>query len=280
MNGISELERRVLKELRSKRFSEEEVKAFLNQVRNPQSHKKQKHRHFDQKSRHIKFAVVGDTHIGSEFHDNEALHKFYDIAIADGVKTFYQVGDILDGENMWRGHVYQLVAHGADGQVELATNIYPRRKGVVTHFITGNHDTSFFKNAGVNVGKLLSERRDDLRFLGDRDVDVLLNGKTRMKLLHPGGGSAYALSYRPQKIVESFEGGKKPQLLFIGHYHKIENLFYRNVNVFQAGTFESQTDFMAEKGISAHKGGWILDLETTVDGTIKTLQTRLVPFYE
>ena len=87
-----------------------------------------------------------------------------------------------------------------------------------------------------------------------------------MQLIHPGGGSSYALSYRPQKIVESLEGGTKPDMLAIGHYHKADYIpSYRNVATLQVGTFQRQTPFMSRQGLAAHVGGWIVDV-TVGDG--------------
>jgi hypothetical protein len=79
--------------------------------------------------------------------------------------------------------------------------------------------------------------------------------------LHPGGGSSYAISYRPQKLIESLEGGTKPNMLGIGHYHKADLMpSYRNVTGIQSGTFQSQTPFMARGGLSAHLGGWQIEV--------------------
>ena len=92
--------------------------------------------------------------------------------------------------------------------------------------------------------------------------------------------NSYAISYKPQKIIESFEGGKKPEILVIGHFHKIESLFYRGVNCIQAGTFQSQSEFMRVHALAAHKAGTILDVDMINDGTVTSFKTMVVPFYE
>jgi len=79
-----------------------------------------------------------------------------------------------------------------------------------------------------------------------------------LRLSHPGGGTAYALSYKPQKYAESLSGGEKPHIVGIGHYHKVEQLFYRNIHIFQVGCWEGQTPFMRRKNLAAMLGGWIL----------------------
>ncbi|MEK6880152.1 MAG: hypothetical protein AABY22_11110, partial [Nanoarchaeota archaeon] len=107
---------------------------------------------------------------------------------------------------------------------------------------------SFFKRSGVHPGRMIEERCPDMKYLGHRQVDITLGkyGKTKMRLLHPGGGSAYAISYRPQKIAEALSGGEKPNIMGIGHFHKIESLFYRNIHLFQC--FEGNTKILTKEG--------------------------------
>jgi hypothetical protein len=132
-----------------------------------------------------------------------------------------------------------------------------------TRFITGNHDESLKKLAGMRPGEELARRRPDWEFLGSCSGRVeLAAGKGRsciVDLMHPGGGSSYAISYRSQKLVESIEGGTKPDVLLIGHYHKAEWMpSYRNVCVVQSGCFQWQTPFMRDLALAAHVGGWII----------------------
>ena len=211
----------------------------------------------------IIFGLTGDKHFGSLYHDNKSLHGFYDYAKKMGVKVIYDVGDVLDGHRVYRGMEFELRDIGLDAQVSRIVADHPRN-GIVTKFITGNHDASFKHEAGCAAGKVIQSARPDMEFLGEEQARVEYNtpnGKFSIMLLHPGGGSSYALSYRPQKIVESLEGGTKPDLLAIGHYHKADMIpSYRNVCAIQTGTFQRQTPFMARGGLSAHVGGWIVEV--------------------
>lgn len=76
-----------------------------------------------------------------------------------------------------------------------------------------------------------------------------------------GGGTGYAISYRPQKIIESYEGGEKPAVLLMGHYHKLDVGLVRNVWYVQTGCGQDQTPFMRQKAIEAHVGGVIVEME-------------------
>jgi hypothetical protein len=88
-------------------------------------------------------------------------------------------------------------------------------------------------------------------------------------------------SYKAQKIAESYTGGTKPNSLFIGHFHKADFLpSYRNVNVIQAGTFQAQTSFMRTKGLAAHLGGWIVEVDFNKEKSINRFKAEFIAFYE
>lgn len=228
----------------------------------------------------IKFAVIGDTHFGSKYTQFQHLNNFYDICEAEGVKDVYHVGDLTDGLKMRPGHEYELYVTAADEMVEDVVEKYPKRKNVITHFITGNHDASIYKHVGYDIGRAISQHRDDMEYLG-RDCAVInLTDNCTLELRHPWDGMAYALSYKPQKMIEAMESDSKPNILAIGHYHKAEYLFYRNVHAIQTGCFQGQTPFTRGKGISVNVGGWIVTIKVTKDGTIKSISPQFIPYYK
>jgi len=86
-------------------------------------------------------------------------------------------------------------------------------------------------------------------------------------------------SYKSQKIIESYSGGKKPDAVFIGHYHKADHMpCFRNVQAIQVGCFISQTPYMLRKPTSAHIGGWII--EHTIGKLTNRFKTEFIAFYE
>jgi hypothetical protein len=83
-----------------------------------------------------------------------------------------------------------------------------------------------------------------------------------MSVVHPGGGTAYAISYSVQQIINALEGGEKPAVAIYGHYPKLMSMNWRNVWVLQAGCCQDQTPFMrSDKKIQAHVGGVLVKLE-------------------
>lgn len=228
----------------------------------------------------IKIAVIGDTHFGSKFTQFKHLNNFYDICKAEGIKDVYHVGDLTDGLKMRPGHEYDLYVTSADDMVDDLIEKYPKRDGVITHFITGNHDASIYKHVGYDIGRTIDMKREDMDYLG-RDCTVInLTEKCTLELRHPWDGTAYALSYKPQKMIEAMESDSKPNILAIGHYHKAEYLFYRNVHTIQTGCFQGQTPFTRGKGISVNIGGWIITIKVLEDGSIKSITPQFIPYYK
>ena len=230
-------------------------------------------------NRQIRFGVVSDNHINSKYTQITLLHDAYDRFEREGIKHVYNVGDIDEGEQMRKGHQYECYSQGADDHVDEIVRVYPKRANITTHFITGNHDASFIKLSGIDIGKQIANQRPDMNYLGQDDVIVNLTPGCRLEVMHPGGGSAYSWSYRPQKIAESLEGGTKPNVLLIGHYHKAEYLFYRNIHIVQAGTTQGQTPWMRSKALYASLGYWILELDVTDEGQVDACRSTFFPCY-
>jgi predicted phosphodiesterase len=232
----------------------------------------------------VKFGVISDTHMGSIYEHEDVLHLAYKVFKEEGITTVYHAGDMCEGENMHPGQDYEIYAHGADDQIQACVNRYPKFQGITTYFIEGSHDLSFYKRAGTDIGPRITEKRPDLVCLGREEIDVAIQtkrGKIIMRLLHPGKGSAYALSYHPQKYIESLSGGQKPNILLIGHYHKAEFLpCYRNIFTLQAGCIQAQTSFMKRLNLAAHVGFWTVEFRVDKDNSVMRFKPEFFAHYE
>lgn len=227
----------------------------------------------------IRFGVMGDTQFGSKYAQLSYLHEYYDLCAREGIKDVYHTGDITDGLKMRVGHEYELYEISADEMRDDVVNNYPMRDGITTHFITGNHDASIYKHVGYDIGQAIANARPDLNYLGRDCATINLTPNCTLELRHPWDGTAYALSYKMQKMIEAMEGDTKPNILAVGHYHKAEYLFYRNVHAIQSGCFQGQTPFTRGKGISVHIGGWIVTVRVDENGTIQGFAPEFIPFY-
>lgn len=194
------------------------------------------------KGRVVRFGLTADNHLGSKYCRLDVLNALFDIWEREGIKTVYQLGNMIDGEE--RFNKFDIIAYGINGQADYFADNWPRRDGMTTYFITGDdHEGWYVQREGIDIGRFLEDTairkgRGDLKYLGHMEHDICFTGKKQtsiMRLVHAGGGSAYATSYSVQKIVESYQGGEKPHILLVGHYHKAEYGYPREVHVLQAG---------------------------------------------
>jgi hypothetical protein len=229
-----------------------------------------RHELFSDENNHFRFGFVTDNHLGSKYSRLDVLNDMYDRFERNGITQVFNAGNYIDGEA--RFNKFDLAVHGMDAQLRFLAENYPQRPSIVTHFVAGDdHEGWYGQREGIDIGRwtervMQEHGRNDFRYLGYMEADVdLVNVNTeksaRARVVHPGGGSAYAISYTMQKLVESYEGGDKPAVVLAGHYHKMEIVNYRNVWCIQGGTTEDQTPFMRKKKLEAHVGGILVDLE-------------------
>lgn len=229
---------------------------------------------WDPTHRVITIGIMGDTQLGSKYAQITYLHEFYDICKKLGIKDVYHTGDITDGERMRPGHAYECYVQGADAHVNEIVQNYPKVEGITTHFITGNHDASFMKLCGMDIGNIIEIRRPDMKYLGRDQATVNITPNVSLMLRHPWDGSCYALSYKPQKMIEAMDEYNRPTILAIGHYHKMEYLYYLGVHCFQTGCYQSSTPFTIGKGIRVSMGGWIVSITVDKDGNPVSIVPR------
>lgn len=215
----------------------------------------------------FKIGVVSDTHICSKQERLAELRDFYRVMETNGISTVLHSGNWIDGEAPFNKH--ELIVHGMDAQLEYFGEQYPKHQGITTYAVAGDdHEGWYAQREGVDIGRYCEDvmrrgGRTDWKNLGYMEAFIPLQhaitGKQSMyHVIHPGGGSAYATSYTVQKLVESYEGGSKPAIVQVGHYHKAEYLHTRNVHAVQAGCFQDQTIFARKKRLIFTIGGWII----------------------
>lgn len=248
----------------------------------------------------IRFGLISDTHLVSKYADLDTLYLLYKIFEEEGIEQVYHVGNIADGEKTYRGQEYEILTVGADNQADYVAQHYPYVEEITTYFIASStcHEGGYYKRDGLIFGRLVEQRRDDLIYLGMDEVDVKIEngrGSITLRLMHPGGKSAYATSYRSQKIMESIVDAllseynnieywngrtiKKeiPNILAIGHFHKnnVQELY--GCYTIQAGCVEYQTPFMKKRSISAHIGGYIVEVRVIDHDVVSRVKVEWIP---
>jgi len=249
--------------------------------------------------------AISDTHCESLRCAVSEMEFVYDECLREGITDVLHAGNLFDGPGNrgFKGHnlevrpdcqtVYQALRYVSES--------YPYREGVTTHFISSStcHEGWEYRVSSINMGRCLAEGvsfstigvegeelvtippRPDLHYLDLDMADILCGpeGKTRIKLFHPGGGSAYAISYRAQKWAESLQGGTKPNMAIMGHFHKSGYLRIRDIGMLLPGCLEWQTNYMQKKIVDAHVAAWLVELDVDAGGSIRGTRLKEYPFY-
>lgn len=225
-----------------------------------------------------KIGVFTDTHIGSKYTNSQyiidALKKFEE----EGCEMILHAGDVVEGVSSRPGHAFECSHYGFDAQYKEAVRIFSQTD-LKIYFVEGNH-SAWVKNAvGADMGLHLNNSLPNMHYLG-HDMAVMKIGSVDVMLWHGiDGNASYSVSYRVQKIIESLQGGTKPNILICGHTHKSFYLFERNIHAISAGCMQFQSAFMRGKRLSAHTGYWIIEFEERAGEVLSFTQT-FYPLYK
>lgn len=245
----------------------------------------------------LKIGLISDNQLGNKTSRLDVLHSAYDHFDAEGITDVYHAGNVIDGY-LPQINAFELLPEAGpsiERQCEYAAKVYPKKKGIRTHFVTGDcHEGWYSRGAGLNVGEAMEQRfrkhgREDLLYKGHVEYDFELRPSTLPKnvrgpiirVMHPGGGTSYAKSYKGQKWAESLQGGEKPQIALIGHYHKLGYFLERNIHVFLAGCTSDQSIFMRKLQLQADVGYRICEI--LVDhrtGAVERMREEVVTFFD
>jgi predicted phosphodiesterase len=227
---------------------------------------------------HTQLCVVSDTHLGNIHQQLHLLNKIYEEAYKRGITTVLHCGDLVDGNYLNRPEQpRQQFLHGFDEQVGYVVDMYPKVRGITTKYILGSHDETHYKNGQATVNSWISRCRSDMEYLGQDSAAITING-VKIFMDHPGGGSAQALSYKPQKRIEILESDYKPKILLIGHYHKSYSFVYRNVRGIEVPCLCDKTQFQQKQGLSNVVGAYFLNIYSDSKGNIQYFEPEEVIF--
>ena len=234
-----------------------------------------------------RYGVMADTHLANRCARLDVMEAAYNLFEQEGIKLVLHAGNLPDGE--FKYNRSELLVHGVEGQLCYVADNYPQRKGVQTQFLSAKcHEGWWGQTIGWDVGRYMQQvfherGRTDLVWMGHVERDLALhpdNDRAILRVFHPGGGAAYALSYSVQKHVEAWQGGNKPTAAIFGHYHKYDANYVREVFCLQPGTQCDQTLFMRTRKLAAHVGFCILEIRLTPYGGVQRVIHEWCPFYD
>ena len=283
------LEATLIEELKKKKISQRDIPKIITNLKdvNPSKYRPRK---VDFPETKVKFLAFGDCHMGHKEYRPDILDKMVKDAKREGCEFAINAGDTIEGMSGRDGHIYELFHLGATAQIKYFKTQFDKFKKISKDFkvysieATNSHGGWFNSkgNMGLDVGEELHKANSNYEFIGYDEQDLILENGLKIRLLHPGGGTAYAISYHMQKHVESISGGQKPNMLFKGHDHKAEYLFYRNINCYDVGCLQNQSIFMKKKNTPSHLGYWIVEvkLNKNKNKIVERVSNIFVPFFE
>lgn len=247
----NDLEDSVIQYLEERGIQNEEAKKLLKNIDKP-SFKGYRTTELDHPEQRFKYLAISDTHMGHKMYRPDVLEHAIETALRENVDFFVHSGDILEGMSGRAGHIYELTHLGATAQLDYAQEELSK---ITEHFplyaiIAENSHDGWFNNkgnTGLDVGQELERRIDGFTFMGHDEADLELSNGATIRLRHPGGGTAYAVSYKMQKYLLALDDNDKPDIVHQGHYHKLNYLRYRGIHAFDAGALQEQTIFMKKK---------------------------------
>jgi UDP-2,3-diacylglucosamine pyrophosphatase LpxH len=261
-------------------LTEKELKIVLDMSKNkPHQYET---RNLPIEKNHIKFMILSDLHIGHKMYRPDVLSHAIRMINKEKIDFVCMPGDILEGMSGRDGHIYELNKIGATNQLNYAIEQLKKiRKPIYAITASNSHDGWYSSkgNIGYEIGPELERRVKNFHFLGYDEADLKLKSGLIIRMTHPGDATAYAISYKAQKYINSLAGGQKPHILIQGHYHKAMYMFYRNIHSIDAGTLCDQTLFMKKQMTPAHVGYWIIDAWTNKKG-VDIIKPQFIPFWE
>lgn len=217
---------------------------------------------------HNQICVVSDTHFGNNLQQLHLLNEIYQEAYNRGIKIVLHIGDVTDGLYPNRGENPRLqFLHSYDEFANYTVDMYPEIAGMMTYFILGSHDETFYKNGGATINNFVCRLRKDMIYKG-QDFGSFVLDKVEYAMDHPGGGKNKSVSYVLQKRVEVLESHHKPQILLVGHYHGSYHMNYRNVEAIMVPALCGKTQFQQKQGLWNDVGAYFLDVYSDEKGNI------------
>lgn len=218
--------------------------------------------------KYYRMGLVSDTQIGSKYQQMTLLYDAYAEFKKQKVDFALHAGDFFEGVGVFSGQDVEIFMHDpfGDEQIEYADKNYPHAD-FKTYIIGGQHDRIFWKRHGRNIIEALCKKRKDLVNRGFYKAEFSIKG-LKVGLMHPGGGVAYARSYKMQKIIENMVGfiasipkANAPILEVMGHWHIPCHLpSYMGIDAVSLPCFQSQTPYLEQKGLMPVVGYAIAEL--------------------
>ncbi|MBQ3021061.1 MAG: metallophosphoesterase family protein [Bacilli bacterium] len=220
----------------------------------------------------FKFVAISDTRIGSKSQQLSILNDIYQKASELGYNTVIHCGNITEGLYP-SNNEYSETTFLDDSQIQVdyITKNYPKYDKIKTYFITGAKDQKHLTFNNVNIGRRITNNRQDLIYLGQTSSNVFIDN-VKMQVFNPKLAKTYTVSYRPQQQIDSYRSEDKPDILLYGGLLQMEKFNHRGVACISVPSVCATTEEMNEKRYANTIGAWYVTVKTDEKGNLKSIK--------
>lgn len=232
-------------------------------------------------SKKVTVGFTSDKHYGNMDAQPSCVALAYKDAEEAKIDVMCDTGDLTGGLVDHPSNKFKVFIPPIEGQMLFAADHHPKPK-FKQYLIAGDHDMFAASRVGIDpVRRIFAKERLDITYLGPLKGNLEVKG-LKIRLMHPGGGPGYALSYQAQKRIESeikrmiSRGSKeKYHVLALGNWHVANWQFNVGVAVIVVPCFQEQTtDYMMRKGLDPWIGMWIMEFTLDSEGFVSSVKAK------
>ncbi|MBR2833779.1 MAG: metallophosphoesterase family protein [Bacilli bacterium] len=229
------------------------------------------------KSNEFKFVAISDTRLGSKSQQLAILNDIYRKASDMGIHNVILCGNISAGLKPMTDTESNFIAD-SQAQVDYIVENYPKHDGITTYFISGKLDDKHILKNNINIGKRISDARDDMVYLGEDICDVSID-RAKMQVINSKLTKTYTASYRTQQTVDAYRSEDKPDILLYGGLLQMEKYQHRGVNCIAVPSVCATDNEMKAKRFSNTIGAWYVTVKTDEKGLLSQVTALDSPYY-
>lgn len=218
-------------------------------------------------NKEFKFITISDTLIGSKYQQLSILEDIYQKGHEMGFDNVILCGNLTAG--LLKSNSDSNFLNDTMLQVNYIIDKFPKIEGMKTYFILGPNDANHLTKNKINIGKRISDVRDDMIYLGYNSCMISID-KTEMLVLCSKLSKTYTVSYRTQQQTDSFRSEDKPDILLHGGLLQMEKYPYRDVKVMSIPSVCATTKEMTEKRYQNTVGAFYMTVRTNKNGYLES----------
>lgn len=126
--------------------------------------------------RYLRAIFISDLHIGSKFERPSLLRKVVNYASDNGCHVIFNGGDVV--ENIYPENAHPAKISTVEKQVSHFLRVTPFQPDLIYFTLYGNHDYKSIQDKGLDIARVIEDRRYDIPSLGYGECSVHLKDDT------------------------------------------------------------------------------------------------------